>query len=361
MQKTLWLLMLVFFNAAMAGRAQTPSSNAPLVSFERTGAQDYCAITGGVKSAQLIGFDFDGRQVLTSDPLAGPNIRWPLTDAAGQPLAAGKYLVLVEMQLFAQAIRQEFRLVKTPQQTQAMTMNEAEANPTPKERVELTRLETLLVPDRPESWLRYGAALHLRWQTDHMVKVNGHDVRELGVDKARLQTDAPIALAALRKALDMSGENCELKKLALSYLDAVTSDAGEGTWELRKQRLALPCETPQAKAQIWVALGQREWGDAFAISSAYARKGTGDPFHARRITDAVQREQFDRHVAEGLRCLDEALALAPNHNEALLNKSLLLREKVKITFALAERRQYTAEADRLNDRAVKQIAAAQKP
>jgi hypothetical protein len=70
----------------------------------------------------------------------------------------------------------------------------------------------------------------------------------------------------------------------------------------------------------------------------------------KRIPQSLEGQQ--RLIDEGVRCLDVALAMRPEFEEAMLYRSLLIREKAALASDEVEKNRLTTQADQWFQRAV---------
>jgi tetratricopeptide (TPR) repeat protein len=162
-------------------------------------------------------------------------------------------------------------------------------------------------------------------------------------------------LAAGKKAV-AAGKTCAEKNEALQWLAAIQSQLNQHDEQLAtlEQLASASCATTEVRAQSWYQIGVQCWQCCYELTLRYAdvKQLAQQPFHYRTFTKTADQERFAACWQKGMSALEEALALQPNYAEALLYQSLLYRERQKTAASPDERRQATATAERLAQKAV---------
>ena len=170
---------------------------------------------------------------------------------------------------------------------------------------------------------------------------------------AALQKDLKIAQPAFLKAAELAVD-CQIKDAATAYLAAIATEFDDT--ELQKQwllkRIESTCATNSAKAESYYALGVKQWECAYELTGKYANKKAADPFHFRAITNPAEKQKFDNCVTTAIQYFEKALEADPKFIGAFFYKSLVYREKQKVTANLAERKRLNDEAAKLNAQGV---------
>lgn len=165
-----------------------------------------------------------------------------------------------------------------------------------------------------------------------------------------LKKDLKVAQPAFVKAAELAVD-CQVKDAAMAYLAAIALELDD--MELQKQwlfkRIEGPCATNRAKAESYYVLGVKQWARAYDLTGKYADKKAADPFHFRTITNPADKQQLDSCISTAAQYFEKALEADPKFVDAVFYKSLIYREKQKVTANPVERK-------RLNDEAVKLTA-----
>lgn len=224
---------------------------------------------------------------------------------------------------------------------------------------DLIKRATELDGDNPTGWLYYGATL--------IKMYNESDVPE---QKAQYQQQAIDAYnTALQKTdtLKLEKDKCGIRDNAIAYLAKIYEDKGEEDkrreWLLK--RAEGECARDDVKAATFYSIGVTYWKCAYDETQRYAdkQKMTTDPFHYREIYTAADKEKHADCTTKGMEYIEKALAVKSDYADALSYKSLLLREKQKVTKVEADRKKYGDEAEALGKRVMElnKQQAAQAP
>lgn len=165
-----------------------------------------------------------------------------------------------------------------------------------------------------------------------------------------LQKDLKSAQPAFVKAAELAVD-CQFKDAAMAYLAAIALEFDDT--QLQKQwlfkRIESPCATNRAKAESYYLLGVKQWARAYDLTGKYTNKKVADPFHFRIITNPADKQQLDNCISTAAQYFEKSLEADPKFADAVFYKSLIYREKQKVTANPVERK-------RLNDEAVKLTA-----
>lgn len=212
-----------------------------------------------------------------------------------------------------------------------------------KEALEFIQRATELDPDNPNGWLYYGATL---------IKTYNEAPDEA---QRKQRQDAAISAynMALQKAenVKLEKEKCSIRDNAIGYLAKIYEDKGDENsrreWMLK--RAEGDCAKPDIKAATYYSIGVTYWKCAYDETQRYAdnQKISSDPFHYRNIYTAEDKKKHEDCTNKGLEYIEKALAVKPDYVDALSYKSLLIREKQKVTSNEADRKKYNDEAEKI--------------
>ncbi len=171
------------------------------------------------------------------------------------------------------------------------------------------------------------------------------------LERQALLNDLKIARPMFQKAAELA-EDCQLKDSAMTYLAAIARELDESEqekqWLLR--RIDSACATSSIKAESYYALGAKQWQCAYDLTSKYANKKATDYFHFRTIANPADKQKLDTCIITAAEFLEKALEADPNFPDAMFYKSLVFREKQKVTANLAERKKLDLEANKASNR-----------
>lgn len=203
-------------------------------------------------------------------------------------------------------------------------------------------------PNNTVAWLFYGATL---------VK----DYKSASNDAKRKQM-AQDALGVFDKALALSDNSCAYKTNALSYKASIYDDLNDfDKWRDARLKVAEDpkCGTKDLKATTYYTIASRYWTLAYDQTERYkdkAKASVGDNWHYRNMdypAAQADKEKTLANIQEGLKYINLALAVDPEYVDAIYYKGLLYRQVVVTTKDEAKRKEYTKEAEALNDQASK--------
>lgn len=168
------------------------------------------------------------------------------------------------------------------------------------------------------------------------------------------RSDLKVAQPAFLKASELA-EDCQIKDAAMSYLAVIAGDLDDADqrrqWLLK--RIDSPCATNRVKAESYYALGVKQWGCAYNLTTKYANRKlqNADPFHFRGIASPEDKQKFGNCLTTGAEYIEKALEADPGFVDAMYYKSLIYREKQKTTANPAERKKIGDEALKIANRA----------
>lgn len=189
--------------------------------------------------------------------------------------------------------------------------------------------------------------------TPEQLKRYAEEDRQRKAHEAAMREDfASSVQPAIRKAYDLASD-CQTKDAARSYLTWIAFSMGdkEAATQWLLKRANDECSSKESVAESYYALGVEEWACAYSVSGKYKDRKASDPFHFRRIANASDRQQFDNCLSRSAEYIEKALATNQDYVEALLYKSLIYREKLKVTADPVERKRLSDEASKITNRA----------
>lgn len=176
--------------------------------------------------------------------------------------------------------------------------------------------------------------------------------RQQKVKRDALQKDLKIVQPAFVKAAELA-EDCQVKDAAMAYLAAI-ADEFDSTEQRRQwlfKRIESPCATNEIKAEVYYSLGVQEWSCAYQITGKYANKKAADLFHFRAVTNPADKQQLERCLTKAPEFIEKALAMSPDYVDAMYYKSLIYRERQKVTANPVERKRLGEEAMKISNQA----------
>ncbi len=202
-------------------------------------------------------------------------------------------------------------------------------------------------PSMPMAWLYYGATM-----------VNDYKALQ---DPERTKV-ANQAVDIYKKALDLSGGNCKIADNAISYIAVIYDDLSNmdewRNWVLK--RADGDCADKNTRAATFYSVGVRYWDCAYTQTTRYQDKTNKDAYAFRKMDYSEEakkdKARAEECTAKGLEYIEKALQVDPEYFDAFFYKSLIYREKQKLTQEESKRKEYEAMAVKLND----QGAALQK-
>jgi tetratricopeptide (TPR) repeat protein len=212
-------------------------------------------------------------------------------------------------------------------------------------------------PNNPITWLYLGATLVKDYNKEP--------------DEAKKKEIANQALEVYKKAISIASENCSVVDNALSYMAVIHDDMKDfEEWrKVMEERATSSCTTKkEIKAQSYYSIGQRYWQRAFDQTTRYQDPAmfTKDPFHYRKMDyspEAVaDKRRTEENVTKGFEYFEKALEIDPEYTEPMFYKSLLYRERQKLTKDEAKRKEFEKMATKIADEATalqkRRVAAA---
>jgi tetratricopeptide (TPR) repeat protein len=212
-------------------------------------------------------------------------------------------------------------------------------------------------PSNPITWLYLGATLVKDYNKEP--------------DDAKKKEIANHALEVYRKAISIASENCVVVDNALSYMAVIHDDMKDfEEWrKVMEERAGSPCTTKkEIKAQSYYSIGQKYWQRAFDQTTRYQdpAQSARDPFHYRKMDYSPEaladKRRTEENVAKGFEYFEKSLEIDPEYTEPMFYKSLLYRERQKLTKEESKRKEFEQMAIRISDEATalqkKKIATA---
>jgi hypothetical protein len=196
-------------------------------------------------------------------------------------------------------------------------------------------------PSNPFTWLFLGATIVKEYRKE--------------IDDAKKKDLANQALEAYQKALSLSKDNCTVVENALSYLAVVYKDLkNDDEWrKVTEARATHTCTKPDAKAQAFYGIGVEYWQCSYDQTTRYQDKALSgkDPFHYRKMDYSPEaladKQKAEVCVAKGFEYLEKALAQDPEYTAAMFYKSMLYREREKLTKEEPKRKEFKQMADNI--------------
>lgn len=201
-------------------------------------------------------------------------------------------------------------------------------------------------PSNPITWLYLGATLVKDYNKEP--------------DEAKKKEIANHALEVYRKAQSIASQNCVVVENALSYMAVIHDDMKDfEEWrKVMEERATSPCTTKkEVKAQSYYSIGQKYWQRAFDQTTRYqdTTMFAKDPFHYRKMDYSPEaladKRRTEENVAKGFEYFEKALEIDPEYTEPMFYKSLLYRERQKLTKDEAERKKFGQMAIKIADEA----------
>lgn len=210
-----------------------------------------------------------------------------------------------------------------------------------KEAKEYFREATELIPTNSVAWLYYGTTLYKDFQ--------GMDP---GSERDKLGQEV---LSVFKKALELAPENaCQARDSAIGYIAQIYNDLKDFNnnrdWLLK--RAEGTCAKQDVKAQTFYSVGVKYWNCAYDETTRYQDKTklATDAFHYRNMDYPAALPDKDKAlkcVDEGMKYIEKALAEDSEYVDAHFYKSLLYREKQKLTKEEPKRKEYADMAEKI--------------
>jgi hypothetical protein len=196
-------------------------------------------------------------------------------------------------------------------------------------------------PSNATIWLYLGATM----VKDYKKEIDGAKQKEL----------ANQALDIYKKALSLANDNCGIVDNALSYLAVIHKDMkNDDEWrKITEERAMHKCIKNEAKAQAYYGIGVEYWQCSYDQTTRYQDKAQfgNDPFHYRKMDYSPEaladKQKAEVCVAKGFEYLEKALSLEPEYTAALFYKSMLYRERQKLTKEEPKRKELKQMADNI--------------
>lgn len=166
-------------------------------------------------------------------------------------------------------------------------------------------------------------------------------------------------LMAAQKAVSVA-KACAEKTNALGWLIAVQGELGQQDAQVAtlEQLAQASCATNKIRTQSWYAIGVIRWQCAYDLTTRYANRHrlANDPFHYRNVTKAADQQRVTACLQKAFESIEKALVLQPDYADAWSYRSLLYREKQKLTASPADRQTFSQQAEESARRAIELIA-----
>jgi tetratricopeptide (TPR) repeat protein len=210
-----------------------------------------------------------------------------------------------------------------------------------KEAKEYFREATELIPTNSVAWLYYGTTLYKDFQN-----------MEPGPERDKLGQEV---LTVFKRALELApAEACQARDSAIGYIAQIYNDLKDfdnnRDWLLKRAEGA--CAKKDVKAQTFYSVGVKYWNCAYDETTRYQDKTqlATDAFHYRNMDYPAalpDKEKALKCVDEGMKYIEKALAEDSEYVDAHFYKSLLYREKQKLTKEEPKRKEYADMAEKI--------------
>jgi hypothetical protein len=128
--------------------------------------------------------------------------------------------------------------------------------------------------------------------------------------------------------------------------------------KVMEERAGHQCTTKkEVKAQSYYSIGQKYWQRAFDQTTRYQdpAQSARDPFHYRKMDYSPEaladKRRTEENVAKGFEYFEKSLEIDPEYTEPMFYKSLLYRERQKLTKEESKRKEFEQMAIKISDEA----------